>query len=89
MTIVDHAKQRASERYNVHVNREKYYGLIHLIQTGKSTPIKRVSNSRSVHIVDNFIVVYSSTRKKIITFLPSDCKEYQDYSRGLPMENDV
>ena len=81
MRIVDHAKQRASERYHVRINREKYYSLIHLIKSGKSTPIKKISNSRSVHIVDQFIVVYSSTRKKIITFLPSDCVELREYER--------
>jgi len=80
MNIVDHAKERAIERYEIKVTRDKYYSLIHKIKTNKAIMIKRVSNSRSVYLVDDFVVVYSRTRKKIVTFLPADCKEARDYA---------
>ena len=73
--IVKHAKQRAEERYNAHLNRHEYYALVGKIMRGESTCIKRVSNSRTVHIVDDKVVVYSSAHHKIITFLPRDCRE--------------
>jgi hypothetical protein len=86
MSVVEHAKARASERYEVRLNRDKYYSLIHKIRANEAVSIKRVSNSRSVYLVDGFVVVYSKSRKKIITFLPPDCKEMRDYANNKNSE---
>ena len=73
--LVQHAKQRAFERYGEHLNRAGYYVLVKMIQNGDSVCIKRVSNDRSIHLVDGKVAVYSRRRHKIVTFLPPNCRE--------------
>lgn len=72
---VSHAKERAAERYGVRLNRHSYYELVGKIMRGQSRCIRRVSNTRTIHEVDDKIVVYSSKAHKIVTFLPRDCWE--------------
>jgi len=73
--LVQHAKQRAYERYGVSLNRTGYYAVVKRIQNGDSVCIKRMSNDRSIHLVDGMVCVYSKRRHKIVTFLPADCRE--------------
>jgi hypothetical protein len=73
--LVQHAMQRAFERYGEHLNRVSYYALVKRIQNGDSVCIKRMSNDRSIHLVDGMVCVYSKRRHKIVTFLPADCRE--------------
>ena len=70
-----HAKTRAEERYNVSLNRDYYWRLVRQIQNGKAEFIQRTSNTRTVWRVDGMIAVYSSRHKRIITFLPPQCRE--------------
>lgn len=80
MNAVAHAKQRAQQRYGVRLNRDRYWGLVMAIRQGRSIVVAKVSNSRSIHIVDGMVCVYSSTRHRIITFLPADCWETKKWS---------
>lgn len=73
--IVEHAKERATERYHVSLNRAKYWALVKKIMRGESRCILRVSNSRTIQEVDEMIVVYSNRTHRIVTFLPPDCWE--------------
>ena len=70
-----HAKTRASERYHVSLNRDHYWQLVKHIQHGQAEFIQRTSNTRTVWRVDGMVAVYSSRHKRIVTFLPSDCRE--------------
>lgn len=75
MSLNDHAKQRATERYGVRVNRAKFHELCNKIKSGKARYIRKATNTRIICEVDNMIVVYSKKTKKIVTFLPANCYE--------------
>lgn len=73
--MVSHAKERARERYAVNLNRRAYWSLVDKIQRGGALLVERVSNTRAVYIVDGMVVVYSRKFRRIVTFLPRDCRE--------------
>ena len=74
MTVA-HAKYRARARYAVSLNRHGYWSLVSKIKRGGAKLVERVSNTRSVYIVDGMVAVYSRKHGKIVTFLPRDCRE--------------
>jgi hypothetical protein len=69
-----HAKKRAMERYNVELVNADLDKMIGIIQSGKAEFVRGRTNTRVVHIVDyldmKFRILYSSTMKRIVTFLP-------------------
>lgn len=69
-----HAKKRASERYDLELNRKQLDQIVELIQTNQAFFIKRRSNRITlfqVYFEDQWLkVVYDSVRKNIVTFLP-------------------
>lgn len=73
--MVSHAKARARERYAVNLNRRAYWSLVDKIQRGGAKLVERVSNTRAVYIVDGMVCVYSRKFRRIVTFLPKDCRE--------------
>ena len=73
--MTEHAKIRASERYNVSLNRDYYWRLVREIRDGRAVLVKRVSNTRTVWRVDGMYAVYSSRMHRIVTFLPPNCRE--------------
>lgn len=76
--VVEHAKTRAIERYQVVLNRAEYWALVRKIMRGESRCILRVSNSRTIQEVDGMVVVYSNRLHRIVTFLPRDCWEMRE-----------
>lgn len=73
---VVHAKRRASERYGLTLNRQSYGTIVKMIQEGRATFVRRVSNRISLFTVEYhnvpLAVVYDSLRHKVVTFLPPD-----------------
>lgn len=74
----NHAKRRASERYNLQLNKDKFNELIAILQHNftRSLVIKQ-SHRVSVHLLhliddSRYLVVYDNKRKTIVTFLPKE-----------------
>lgn len=72
----DHAKRRALERYGAALSGRDLDRIVRAIQGGQSTPLKRQSQTRSIHKVTlhgtAFVVVYQRKTGEICTFLPPD-----------------
>lgn len=69
-----HAKRRASERYDLAVNRETLRSWVTLIQTEQAEKLEerslRVAKYKIMHNDEAIIVVYDRKRKTIVTCLP-------------------
>ena len=77
-----HAKQRAQQRYGFVLNRHQYRDVVLQIQNGVAKKIEKQGLGRSVfevNVDDRIIpVVYDSTTKSIVTFLPTMLDEIPD-----------
>ncbi len=72
-----HAKRRASERYNLSINRHDQHEMVRMIQVGPGPNVRFVEKqSLRVSLWEIFFkdqwckVVYDCQRKTIVTFLP-------------------
>lgn len=67
-----HAIKRAMERFGILVSNEMYERMIDMIQKKESTPLLKVSGTKSFHRIqleeETFTVLYSKATKSIITF---------------------
>ena len=72
MTVSAHAKKRANQRYGINLNSQLHSLICKEIRNGKAEILCRSTNTRTIYKVNEIIVVYSKTKKKIITVLPSD-----------------
>lgn len=70
----NHSKIRCQERYNINCSNKDLKNLEQKIRSGKSIFIRRISNSKTVRLVDDYKVVYSSATKQICTFLERNMK---------------
>lgn len=68
-----HARRRALQRYDLHLEMPDYLAMVKVIQQGKAMLLFRESNARSHWLIeDRYIAVYDNTRKGISTFLPPE-----------------
>ena len=69
-----HSKDRMKERFGADLNSNDLKLLVKQIQSGKSFKIKKLSNTRSVHVLEldskDIPVVYDHSRGEIATVLP-------------------
>lgn len=76
-----HAINRLKERYNLKVTVADYKHLCYLIKsnTGATTPLTKISNRLTIHLVpyrgDELILLYDKIRHQIVTALPREAKE--------------
>jgi phage FluMu gp28-like protein len=74
-----HAKQRAMERYGIDLNRHKRLEIVHMIQHGKATCVRKQSHRVSIFSLQyenqEIVVVYDKQRKTLASFLPLEAKE--------------
>lgn len=71
---IRHAKDRAFERHGLDLTTADLERLAAQIRAGKSRPVRKSTNARSVHLVEHegswYPVAYDKTRGQIVTFLP-------------------
>lgn len=82
-----HAKHRAKQRYGLNLNRHLRREIIRIIQAGDSVWHRQLSRTRTVHVIDReslgwFAVIYSNSLKDIVTVLPRDAWQIDDYTKG-------
>jgi hypothetical protein len=69
-----HATKRAQERYGLEYTKEIRDLIKYKIQNNKTILVQRVSNTRTVRLVDieeyYYKIVWDSIRQEIVTFLP-------------------
>lgn len=75
-----HAKRRASERYGLDLNKEKYDQLCEFARS--ATVLERQSNRLTVRRImmdgSPIRVVYDASRHQIVTFLPQKRRDFED-----------
>jgi hypothetical protein len=68
-----HAKERALERYEITLTKRDILNIIQLIQAGKSLDQFKLSNARSLHLIDynneRLPVIYNKVTKRLVTVL--------------------
>ena len=68
-----HALRRALQRYRVSLTSDEYEDLCKQVLAGESKFIKKISNTRTMHIVSykkiNMRCIYDKKRACIVTFL--------------------
>jgi energy-coupling factor transporter ATP-binding protein EcfA2 len=73
-----HTQKRALERFNIEISKNDIAIMIEQIKSGKSEPVKKVSNRVTKHIVvirdKRMLVIYDKIRKSIATCMPEDWK---------------
>jgi hypothetical protein len=74
MTVLSHAKKRASQRYGINLDGKLHNSICREIKSGKAERICKSTNTRTIYRIEGMIVVYSKTRNKIITVLPINSK---------------
>lgn len=79
-----HAKSRAQERYGIALTKDVRRLIIRKIQDGTSIYSRRLTRSRVVHVVEIegmgwLPVIYCSSVKDIVTVLPKDAVELNEY----------
>jgi hypothetical protein len=81
-----HVKDRARQRFGLEVGRHVRQTLIRRVHTGDVKYACKVSNSRTVVVLDYASVemafLYSSVTKDIVTFLPPDAPETTEWRRS-------
>jgi len=81
--INKHVIHRSEQRYGFILNSDRRSAIIRKIQNSESIGLKRVSNTKTLFMVEhegeNILVLYSKARKLILTVYPKDCKEYKEY----------
>jgi hypothetical protein len=81
--VQNHAKARAYQRYNLEINGEARREILKKIQNNETKGIKHYSNRKILHMVNYnsqiIFVIYSKKHKQILTFLPRDCDEFQEF----------
>lgn len=69
-----HALRRGKERYQETFSEKELKEISNMIKGGRSRFIKKLSNSRTKHVVaygsKDYCVVYDKTRQQICSFLP-------------------
>ncbi len=69
-----HAKERAWERYGIELRLQDLNRIVEDIKAGRSQPVRKVSNTRSVHDVKigsrTIRVAYDRKRGQVVTVLP-------------------
>ena len=87
-----HFFKRIKERYEKEFKRKDRLEIIRLIQRQKSVPLRKYSNSKVAHSVEyngiTYTVIYSNRRKELITALPSDSYELDEYLKTLESDED-
>jgi hypothetical protein len=81
-----HVKDRALQRFGLEVGRHVRQTLIHRVQTGDVKYACKLTNSRTVVVVEYADVemsfLYSSATKDIVTFLPPDAPETAEWRQS-------
>ena len=81
--VQSHARARARQRYNLEINSDARKEILKKIQNNETKGIKHYSNTKILHMVNYnnqiVFVIYSKKHKQILTFLPRDCDEFQEY----------
>ncbi len=81
--INQHVIHRSEERYGFVLNSDRRSAIVRKIQNSQSIGLKRVSNTKTLFMVEhegeNILVLYSKTRKMILTVYPKYCKVYKEY----------
>jgi len=71
-----HTIQRVGERYGIRITNMDVDRMVHDIQSGKSTPIEKQTNAKTIHMIEcqgvNIYVAYDPGRKSIRTALPRE-----------------
>lgn len=85
-----HAKDRALERYGLVLTRAIYREWVKLIQSRKATFVSRTSCRLSKFIIhwqgQDFPVVYDSMRKTVVTVLPKEALESDEFALPITQE---
>jgi hypothetical protein len=78
MSQKEHARNRASQRYGIQLTNRDLYLIGKMIREGKATVHKKLTNSRSEHILEyqgvRMRVCYDNTRNNVCSFLPLEEK---------------
>lgn len=86
-----HAKERALERYGLVLTRAIYREWVRLIQSHKATFVSRTSCRLSKFIIhwqgQDFPVVYDSMRKTVVTVLPKEALESDEFALPITQES--
>jgi hypothetical protein len=81
--INKHVVHRSEQRYGYTLNSDRRSAIVRKIQNSESTGIKRVSNTKTLFMVEHegekILVLYSKARKLILTVYPKYCKEYKEF----------
>jgi hypothetical protein len=84
-----HVKDCARQRFGLEVNRHLRQTLIRRVTKGDVKYARRVTNSRTVVVLDydgrEMAFLYSSAIKDIVTFLPPDAPETAEWRRSQPV----
>lgn len=78
-----HVRQRAYQRYDIKITEEELRQLISQIQSNRSEPIMKYSNTYTLHLCSlldrKLPVVYDKSRQMIVTVLPENARELAEY----------
>jgi hypothetical protein len=82
----EHVRNRAMQRFGLEAGKLVRRELIHKVQAGEVKFARRLTCSRTVIVADygdlEVTFLYSGTRKEIVTFLPADAKETEDWRQA-------
>jgi hypothetical protein len=76
VALNNHAKKRVWERYSIEFTNADLNKIIAKIHNGDAVFVEGKTNTRTVHKIEyegtDFLVLYSRSMKRIVTFLPME-----------------